>query len=339
MAEGMPRASEAVETAATPDFAVTGRGDAYRAGMGLSGAADTVAGHAPLPGMSVGVLVERVDAILSSMGATERRRESREIVAALLDVSRAWLSGHAAVVADPAIVEASLAAAARRVRGAPLAYAVGRAAFRHLVLSVDERVLIPRPETEGLVDLVLQAGGAGGLAVDVGTGSGAVALALASEGQFDRVIGTDVSTDAIAVASGNAERLAIGWSTAVEFRTGSYLAPVRDLRARAVVSNPPYISYGEAIDLPTSVRGWEPVVALLSGEVGCRRRRRSWLKRPECSSGAGCWPWRSTSGAHCRWRPSCAPTLATRMWWCDWIWRAAIDTSRPSAVPDSGETC
>ncbi len=260
--------SPAIEISSTLHLAATGRDEAYRARLEAPVTAAETAVCTPPSSMSIDALVERVQALLTRMGAIDCRRESRDIVAALLDVSRVWLAGHGAVAVDPAIVEASVVAAGRRVRGAPLAYAVGRAAFRHLVLSVDERVLIPRPETEGLVDLVLRAGGTGGVAIDVGTGSGAVALALASEGRFDRVIGTDVSTDAIAVAASNADRMAAGWSTAVEFRAGSYLAPVRGIRARAVVSNPPYISYGEASALPTSVRGWEPVVALLSGDGG-----------------------------------------------------------------------
>jgi release factor glutamine methyltransferase len=151
-----------------------------------------------------------------------------------------------------------------------MAYAVGRAAFRHLTLDVDERVLIPRPETEVLVDLVLEAierdGPRGGIAVDVGTGSGAIALALATEGGalFSTVIGTDVSTDALAVAAGNGKNV----GAAVEWRKGAGLAPVRELGVAAVVSNPPYISADEAWALPAAVRAWEPPVALVSGPEG-----------------------------------------------------------------------
>jgi release factor glutamine methyltransferase len=163
-------------------------------------------------------------------------------------------------------------AAARRARGAPFAYAVGRAAFRHLTLDVDERVLIPRQETEVLVDEVLRelgdARGEGATAVDVGTGSGAIALALASESRLARVVATDVSLDALAVARANATLLSHALVARVEFRHGSLLAPVRDLRVRAVVSNPPYIAYDEALELPASVRDWEPAIALLSGAEG-----------------------------------------------------------------------
>src|SRR5207237_808935 len=102
--------------------------------------------------------------------------------------------------ADATLRAAARRAADKRAAGAPFAYAAGRAAFRHLTLDVDERVLIPRQETEVLVDEVLGAVGdaPGGVAVDIGTGSGAIALALASEGPFARVIATDVSVDALA---------------------------------------------------------------------------------------------------------------------------------------------
>jgi release factor glutamine methyltransferase len=119
-----------------------------------------------------------------------------------------------------------------------------------------------------LVEIVLRSSRPGGIAVDVGSGSGAIALALASEGQFERVIGIEVSADAIEVARSNAVRLASGRLTPVEFRLGSFLAPLEGIRARAVVSNPPYISYAELQDLPADVRDWEPVVALASGSDG-----------------------------------------------------------------------
>ena len=196
--------------------------------------------------------------------------EARELVAAVLDVPRSWPTLHRDAVADVGMAAAAVQAAARRAAGAPLQYAVGRAAFRHLTLDVDERVLIPRPETELLVDLVLEAEGGrtGGTAVDVGTGSGAIALALACEGRYDQVIAIDVSLDALAVARANAGYAARAAKCAVEFRHGSLLGPVKGVRVRTIVSNPPYIAQGEADELPASVRDWEPAVALYSGTTG-----------------------------------------------------------------------
>ena len=107
-----------------------------------------------------------------------------------------------------------------------------------------------------------------GLAIDIGTGSGAIALALASEGEFDRVIGTDVSSGAVAVARGNAERLADALTARVEWREGALLAPVEGERARVIASNPPYIALDEATTLPESVRDWEPPFALYSTSGG-----------------------------------------------------------------------
>lgn len=195
---------------------------------------------------------------------------ARELVAAVLDVPRSWPVLHASAPAGDGVHDAVMAAAAKLAAGAPIQYAVGRAAFRHLVLDVDPRVLIPRPETELLVDLVLaaDAGGNGGTLVDVGTGSGALAIALATEGSYDRVIGIDVSLDALAVARTNAEHATGGAACAIEFRHGSLLAPVAGMQVRTIVSNPPYIAQGEAVGLPALVRDWEPAVALFSGPTG-----------------------------------------------------------------------
>src|SRR5262245_13796157 len=155
---------------------------------------------------SVGALLTALAESLDEGHIPEAGSEARDIVAALLDVPRLWPASHRDTRIDPDIVIAARDAAALRLRGAPFAYAVGRAAFRYLTLAVDERVLIPRQETEGLVDLVLEytRPRAGGLAIDVGTGSGALALALATEGEFDRVIGIDISRDALEVAQANA---------------------------------------------------------------------------------------------------------------------------------------
>lgn len=236
--------------------------------------------HAPrrpavIPG-SVGALAEDLAELLGANARFPTREaltEAREIIAALYDVPRFWAAANAHVRVEEEMWPRARAAAARRVRGAPLAYAVGRAAFRHLTLDVDERVLIPRPETELLVDLVLErAQRSATLAVDVGTGSGAIALSLACEGQFAEVLATDLSRDALDVAQSNARMLeARGALRArLSLAHGSLLAPLRARRQRAdvIVSNPPYIAYDEARELPTDVRDWEPPVALFSGAQG-----------------------------------------------------------------------
>jgi release factor glutamine methyltransferase len=231
----------------------------------------------PMPA-TIGALVIETAQVLRA-GARDStldaKREARDIIAALHEVPRFWPLTNAEALVDDAMRARALAAAVKRARGAPLAYAVGRAAFRHLTLDVDERVLIPRPETEQLVELVLERmydARSGGVAVDVGTGSGAIALALATEARFDRIVGTDVSLDALAVARANARLLAASGAlrAPVDLLHGSVLWPVRDvgLRARVIVSNPPYIAFDEAAALPESVRDWEPPIALFSGGEG-----------------------------------------------------------------------
>jgi release factor glutamine methyltransferase len=160
-------------------------------------------------------------------------------------------------------------AAMHRAIGMPLAYAVGRASFRHLTLDIDERVLIPRVETEVLVERVLERCTPKTRTIaDIGTGSGAIALSLAFEGEFARVIATDISLDAIDVAAANAKAFGAALKSRVEFRHGSLLAPLKGVKLDAIVCNPPYISFAEVADLPHDVRDWEPSLALLCPQDG-----------------------------------------------------------------------
>ena len=219
---------------------------------------------------TVGALIGELAAILTAGNVPHPGREARDIIAALRDVPRFWPTVNKHVVFDGAERRLARDAAAKRAAGAPFQYAVGSAAFRKLTLAVDERVLIPRPETELIVDLVMELTDPwpGGTAIDIGTGSGAIALALASEGTFSRVIATDISSDAVAVAQANAARLKEPNRSKLEFRTGSLLAPVDGEQARVIVSNPPYIAGFEAVELPPNVRSWEPAVALFGGADG-----------------------------------------------------------------------
>jgi release factor glutamine methyltransferase len=170
-------------------------------------------------------------------------------------------------------------AVAQIERGVPLAYAVGRVGFRTLDLAIDPRALIPRPETEGLVDLVLantenRVPNTGGLVADIGTGSGCIALALAVEGQFDKIVAVEHSPAAAALARENVKR--IGPKTPVEVREGDLLAPLLadGERFRAIVANPPYLSAADHADLDRSVADFEPRDALVSGIDGLEVTRR-----------------------------------------------------------------
>ena len=215
----------------------------------------------------VSELVGRVTDILQNV--PDAKRAARDLLAALLDAPRHWSVLHADDDVDASLWDRAIAAAAKRAQGAPLAYAVGRANFRSLTLAVDERVLIPRPETELLVELVL-ARRSTGVAMDVGTGSGAIAIALAKEGQYERVIATDVSEDALEVAALNAR----GACVALELHSVSRgTSHVGRSTCDVVVSNPPYIAYAEALQLPRDVRDWEPAVALFSGDNGLHTTR------------------------------------------------------------------
>lgn len=156
----------------------------------------------------------------------------------------------------------------RRAKREPLQYIAGSCDFREMHLRVDRRVLIPRPETEVLVGEVLAwSRGRDDLdVVDVGTGSGAIALALATEGDFRRVVATDVSPEALDLARENARH--VGAPPDVEFREGSAFAPLAGERFDVVVSNPPYVAERDRDTLDEEVREWEPAVALFSGPAG-----------------------------------------------------------------------
>jgi len=222
-----------------------------------------------IPIGTIGDLLAGCAAMLDSEGVADAEREAREIVAAVLDVPKFWAVANSVADASPDVARAVIRAAMKRATGAPMAYAVRRANFRHLTLEVDERVLIPRVETEILVERVLERCGRDAqIVADVGTGSGAIALSLAFEHKFERVIATDVSLDALTLAKTNAVSFAHVLKSVVEFRHGSLLAPLAGEKLDVIVCNPPYISFAEIKDLPPDVRDWEPSLALLCADDG-----------------------------------------------------------------------
>jgi release factor glutamine methyltransferase len=153
----------------------------------------------------------------------------------------------------------------RRARGEPLSYVTGVVGFRHLLLRIDRRALIPRPETEGLVELLLERVQCGVVA-DIGTGSGCIALSLALEGSFTRVVAIDSSGESVALAEANAA--ALGCSTTIDFVQADLCTPLGPGSCHALISNPPYLTREEYARLDPSVRDWEPAVALRSGMDG-----------------------------------------------------------------------
>lgn len=205
---------------------------------------------------------------LAAAGVAEPRREALAIAGELADGVAALLLGRDAEV-DPAWAERYLLAIARRAAGEPRAYVTGSIGFRTLDLLVDRRVLIPRPETERLVEVAL-ARVRDGVAVDVGTGSGAIALSLAAEGAFSEVIGIDRSPGALEVARANADRS----GRRVTWMEGDLLAPLAGRTVDLLVSNPPYLTEAEHDALEPAVRDWEPPMALRGGADGLDPYRR-----------------------------------------------------------------
>lgn len=218
---------------------------------------------------TLGQLVDATVRALGEAGVANPRREALELVAAAVGTAPGDVALYAERTVPPSVGEVLARKTVRRTAGEPLAYVAGRAGFRHLDLLVDRRVLIPRPETEQLVELVL-AGASGGHVVDVGTGSGCIALSLAAEGGYASVTGIDRSAGALAVARSNANRLGLE----VRWMEGDLLAPVAGERFVAVVANPPYLSALEFDALDASVRDWEPRTALVGGDDGLSLYRR-----------------------------------------------------------------
>jgi release factor glutamine methyltransferase len=159
--------------------------------------------------------------------------------------------------------------AARRLQWEPVAYITGRKEFWSFVLEVNDSVLIPRPDTEVLVEEALNickhVDSAEINILDIGTGSGAIALALAYEIPLARLMATDISTAALAVASKNARNLDL--DSRIVFRQGNLFEPV-NVFFDIIVANPPYIADEEYDKLPVGVKDYEPAEALLAGAEG-----------------------------------------------------------------------
>jgi release factor glutamine methyltransferase len=219
-----------------------------------------------LAGTTVRDALESATTALAAAGCDTPRLDAQVLLAHVMGVDRAALITAPRRELTPDEAGRFRDAAARRREREPVAYIVGVKGFRRLDLAVDARVLIPRPETEHLVEAALGLP-EGARVVDVGTGSGAVALALADERPDLRVAGTDASGEALAVARANGERLGL----AVEWLEGDLLDPVTG-PVDAVVSNPPYVR--DRDPLPPDVARYEPALALFAGPDGLGIVRR-----------------------------------------------------------------
>jgi release factor glutamine methyltransferase len=198
---------------------------------------------------------------LAAAGVPEARLDAELLLAAASGRPRASLIADPAAEVPPGVGRTYGELVRRRLRREPLAYIVGTKGFRRIELAVDRRVLVPRPETELLVEVALERRPA--KVLDVGTGSGAIALAVADELPEAVVVATDTSPGALEVARANAARL--GLAERVRFELGTIPA-AEDFDL--VLANLPYVAEREWAGLEPEVTQWEPREALLAGEDG-----------------------------------------------------------------------
>ncbi|MDR7192134.1 peptide chain release factor N(5)-glutamine methyltransferase [Luteimonas terrae] len=206
-----------------------------------------------------------LDALLRDAAGRIDAIDARWLLAHAAGRSQSWLYAHARDPAPDGVPERFEALVARRAAGEPVAYLTGVRGFWDFDLAVTPATLIPRPETELLVELALaRLPAADARVVDLGTGSGAIALAIARERPDAAVLATDASVDALAVARANAQALEL---TQVRFAHGDWYAPLAGARFDVIASNPPYIEDAD----PHLARGdlrFEPTSALSSGADG-----------------------------------------------------------------------
>lgn len=215
----------------------------------------------------IGSFVLHGTARLNSGPHPERARADAELLLIhLLGKDKAWLMAHRDEELAPAKAVLYTQLLERRREGEPVQYITGETEFYGLTFRVTRDVLIPRPETEHLVERAVEL--ATGLhaprIVDVGTGSGCIAVALAHKLPHASVTAIDISVAALTVAEENAQRNGV----AIRFLQGDLLAPVAGELFDLVVSNPPYVSIADRASLSVEVRDFEPATALFAGDDG-----------------------------------------------------------------------
>lgn len=201
---------------------------------------------------------------IAAAGCETPRLDAEVLFAHILGVQRArLLTDSELTVSGPEVRAIQDAVRRRAIEREPVAYITGVRSFRRLQLAVDRRVLIPRPETELLVEVALARLPAGARVLDVGTGSGALALALADERPDLRLTGSDLSEDALALARANSGRLGLP----VDWLHADLLAGVPD-EHDTILSNPPYVAESERASLAPEILRHEPPGALFAGADG-----------------------------------------------------------------------
>lgn len=218
-----------------------------------------------------------VAAVLDAARRKLPANEARQLLGHVLDKSAAWLLAHGEQVLDEDDLLAFASLAARRAGGEPVAYLVGRREFFGRDFDVSPAVLIPRPETELLVDVAVAKVGAGETAriLDLGTGSGCIAISLALELPQAQVTAIDASAAALAVARRNAER----YSARLRFVTSDWFDALGEESFDLIVANPPYIAAADPHLAAGDLRH-EPATALASGADGLDALRRIIARAP-----------------------------------------------------------
>ena len=211
-------------------------------------------------------VLQKTKAFFDSKGIDNARLEAELIFSHVLDCPRLELYLQFERPLDEAIVDQLRGLVVRRSHREPLQYVLGEAPFRDLTLKVDSRVLIPRPETELLVDYIIEHSLLEPRAIlDLGTGSGALALALAQEVSGASVLAVDASAESLTLARENAQRCRL--ADKVSFLKSDWFSAV-DRSFDLIVSNPPYLSAGDWEEAQPEVRLYEPKGALFAGNEG-----------------------------------------------------------------------
>ena len=236
--------------------------------------------HAPIDRYTIRSFLSEAESSLASGPHPERARRDAETL--LLQVLRqnapdknlAWLIAHDDATLEPESADALRAFVRRRRAGEPMQYIAGEAEFYGLNFRVNRDVLIPRPETEHLVEklIALAARFLHPRIVDVGAGSGAIAVALAHALPLAQITATEISPPALAVAKVNAARN--GVAERIRFLEGDLLQPVAGEVFDLVAGNPPYVPEGDRDTLSVEVRDYEPLQALMAGPDGLAVYRR-----------------------------------------------------------------
>jgi len=237
--------------------------------------------------VSIAEILKGASQALDHAGVADARREASSLLAHLVEKDRTFLISHAEDPLDDDVARKFAAAIGRRAAGEPAQYITGVQDFYGRSFRVTPAVLIPRPETELLVEAALEVMRSNALVCDVGTGSGCIAVTLLCERADARAVGLDVSEAALLVAAQNAT--ALGVKERIELKVSDCLAGLDASTEQfdLIVSNPPYVSAAAVPGLQREVRDHEPLVALSPGDDGLHVIRRLLSDAPDFIRGRG----------------------------------------------------